>query len=55
VKVPLYMICGIVATSNTDYLLILRKCTSFWLQKYFLPQRRLSYNDVLSLINSTIL
>jgi hypothetical protein len=37
------------------YWLILQKCTCFWLQKYLLPQRLISYNDVLSLINSTIL
>jgi len=65
VRVHRYMICGVVATSIsgcdvcTAYLVV---CDSLHgtqythhSLKYLLPQRRISYNDVISLINFTIL
>jgi len=63
VKVHRYMICGIGATSISDCDVCTACCvvcsrTQHGMQyslKYLSPQRRISYNDVLSLINSTIL
>jgi len=64
VKVHRYMICGVVATSisGCDVCIACRVvCTQHGTQythhnlKYLLPQCCISYNDVLSLTNSTIL
>ena len=61
------MICGVVATiiSGCDVCIVCRVvCDSLTLHgtqytyhslKYLLPQHRISYNDVLLLINSTTL
>jgi len=66
VKVHPYMICGVVATSISVCDVCPACCvvcdrTQHGTQyihhslKYFLPQRHISYKDVLSLIISTIL
>ena len=45
------MICGVVATGISGY----DVCTACRVVYDSVPQRRMSYSDVLSLINSTIL
>ena len=48
------MTCGVVATSISGCVLCAVLQYTHHNLKYLLPQRRISYNDVFLLINSTI-